>query len=658
MTKLFKAFICVYLIVFNTSFPQTQGEVVLKDDELKFLPILKLSDIYSVLPQLDLYTLDGYRHSSLQNNIFKNNPSDIIILINGVRTEFGFLNKVNLSQLPLEPNLIDSIVIKYNPVNYFGEYSNGILIDFITKEPSEDISFKIEYSTGNEAGDPGPYRYTEYFSDNVDQFGPNFSFTTSYGSKKFGLTLNFIDQVSPATDPAILKRTPDFLFENYQVRYSGLSLNSSIKTDLSNHNIFSAFTKSGQPLLGYIYGADLYFDDNLSKEIPYEDKSFYLTSGNEIFLNNDYKFILDVNLKSSKAKQSRVSGGLNFKLNDMLINTKAGFASSIGQLNYFAGISYEYQKLNNEYNDLNYLNNIYSFFATTDFNSSKEIKHIIDFNYKTKTKSSGYFVNMTNLFEINDQNRFKFSASIGNLSSMYNSSEISEIINPFYSEYDSLINQFENGNAFSYSFNLDYIHNFNNNTSINTGFIYFIDNEMNYILNDFIFNEQLKTVQNKSYELLTDLEGSRGEFYFRLDHNFSKNFKSRFYYRYKSYLSGDEDYKLILKRIPVHKIFYSIYYNLFEDLYGSLIFTYLSSSEWVEYRDIKSEGNDLYKSKLSDNFSIDCSVTKSLWKERIKITASVKNLLNNRIQYHPIGGSFDLTFFLKVQADLQSIIRL
>ncbi|HQJ47484.1 MAG TPA: hypothetical protein PK195_12600, partial [Ignavibacteriaceae bacterium] len=240
------------------------------------MSIRTLSDIYAILPQIDLYTLDGYRHTLLMNNILKNKPSDVLILINGVKTNFGFLDKVNLSQFPVNHELIDSIIVKYYPSNYSGEYSSGVLIDIITKTPPEDISLLFNYSTGNEVGDPGPYRYTKYFSDNVDQFGPTFSFTSSYGTKDFNLIFNFIDQVSPATDPAILKRTTNFNFQNYQVRYSGLSVNSSVKTDFSRHNLFLAFTKTGQPLLGNIYGADLYFDDNLSTEIPYEKESFYI----------------------------------------------------------------------------------------------------------------------------------------------------------------------------------------------------------------------------------------------------------------------------------------------------------------------------------------------------------------------------------------------
>lgn len=374
MKNIFQNLAVIFLLTFCTVYSQSAGEIILKRTDLKLFPILRLSDIYSILPQIDLYTLDGYHHTSLRNNLFEQTPADITILINGVNTDFGFLDKVNLSQLPLDPNSIDSIVIKYYPVNYSGNYSAGVLIDFITKELPEDISFSLSYSTGNETGDPGPYRYTKYFSKNVDQFGPNTSINSSYGNNNFGLSLNFIDQVSPATDEAILMRTPNFIFQNYQVRYSGLSVNSYFKNNKSLHSLFTAFSKTGQPLIGYVYGADIYFDDNLSTEIPYQSQDIYFVSGNKILLNDDDIISIDLNFKHSSAEQSKLSNDYNFKFDNLLINSKAGFKSSVGVINYFAGLSFEYQNLDSKSDGINHRRNITSFFALFDFRTTKKFK--------------------------------------------------------------------------------------------------------------------------------------------------------------------------------------------------------------------------------------------------------------------------------------------
>lgn len=90
MKNVFQNLAVIFLLTFYAVYSQSAGEIILKRTDLKLFPILRLSDIYSILPQIDLYTLDGYHHTSLRNNLFEQTPADITILINGVNTDFGF----------------------------------------------------------------------------------------------------------------------------------------------------------------------------------------------------------------------------------------------------------------------------------------------------------------------------------------------------------------------------------------------------------------------------------------------------------------------------------------------------------------------------------------------------------------------------------------
>ncbi len=112
MKKFFILFIVCFLISVSSANAQTNSDIIIKSSDLEFIAVTRLSDIFSILPQLDVYTIDGYRHSSLQGNLFANAPNDIIILINGVKTNFGMWNKVNISQFPIHLSSIDSIIVK------------------------------------------------------------------------------------------------------------------------------------------------------------------------------------------------------------------------------------------------------------------------------------------------------------------------------------------------------------------------------------------------------------------------------------------------------------------------------------------------------------------------------------------------------------------
>ena len=324
------------LLICSTVLSQSLSEdklVIIKDD-LEVYSVKRLADIFTLLPQLDIYTIDGYRYYLMDGSLFENTPNSIVILIDGIRTNFNTLGYVNLNQFPIDMELIDRIVITQKPSVYNGEYSSGIIIDIITRKIEEEISFLFTRSTGNEIGDPGPYLFTEYASPNVEEVGPNTYLTTSYGSKSFNTSLGFMSQVASTTDQAVLKPTNNFLLQNYIVNYSSVFGYGSLRTDNGKYNFFSAYTQSGNHLLGTIYGADLIFLDELSIELPFQSNNFFISSGNEISLNSTDRLFLDLNLNYSVADQSELSNDFFFNSDDIIAYGKFSFSSSIGKFNY------------------------------------------------------------------------------------------------------------------------------------------------------------------------------------------------------------------------------------------------------------------------------------------------------------------------------------
>ena len=657
MKKIFVMYLMGLVTFSSTIISQSNSTVVLKSSDLEFISVTRLSDIFSILPQLDVYTIDRYRHSVSDGNIFLNAPKDITLLINGTRTNFGLWNKTNISQFPVHPGSIDSIIISFAPTSYGGEFSSGVLIDIVTKKNTEGISLTGTYATGNEAGDPGPYRYTEYFSGNVDQFGPNTLFSAGYGNDKLNLTFSFIDHVSPATDPAILNRVSNFIFQNYQVRYFGSSINMKASSGIGRHNLFTSYSKSGEAVLGYEYGADLIFIDEISSEIPYQSESILISSGNEIEIDNEKKLFIDLNLNHTIAEQSEFTDEFTLSSEDLWLYSKAGYKSSIGLLNFNVGSSYTYHNIKNRHIEFDHSRNIASFYASMNFEAMENLFTQVDLNFRSARGSSGLFVRMENMFRLSSKHSFTLTLSFDSLFNIQNSINyrmskgipfLNNSVNQTYS-YDTKAVQ--NAISLGYAFTPD------EKNTITTGLALTNSSNLAYLLNNFIYNSDEMTIENIQPELFGSVNGWEGEFSLSLTNRVFSNFQHKFYYRYKNSLSGHEILRQALKRIPLHKIFYSVYYSPFADLAGSLTLIYSSPSQWIEYRNINSNEDDLYLSKLKSIFIVNCSVTKKFWQGKIKINAGIENLLNNRIQFHPVGGSFDLTFFLKAEALLESIIK-
>jgi len=634
-----------------------KDELVITKEDLDVYSVKRLGDIFTLLPQLDIYSIDGYRYYLMDGSLFENTPNSMVILINGVRTNFNTLGYVNLNQFPIDMELIDRIVITQNPSVYNGEYSSGIIIDIITRKIEEDISFLFTRSTGNEIGDPGPYLFTEYASPNVDEVGPNTYLTTSYGSKSFNTALGFMSQVAPTTDQAILKRTNNFMLQNYIVNYSSVFGYGSLKTDNGKYNLFSAYTQSGQPFVGTIYGADLIFLDELSIELPFQSNNFFISSGNEISLNSTDRLSFDLNLNYSMADQSELSNDFFFNSDDIIAYGKFSFSSSIGKFKYLVGSSIEYQNIKSGNNSFNNNRIIPAIFASSYFHSAKNLKHNIEAIIQSDNNNTGFFVNFGNSLKLNHSNKLMFSLYGGNLfnnvyTPSYRISRGMEDRNQYYSDSTD-----QNNNAFLYSLNLEYSYRPSANMSFNTGINLTNENNLDFILRDFSFNESDNSIEVNQNEIYESVDGAYGEFFIGFCLRLFNSLDQNFYYRYKGYLAGDEIYEKVMQRFPKNKFYYSLVYTPYKDLNGSLNFTYTTSQEWIEYRNITVANDDVYLNKLENNLLLNIAITKGFWKNRILLSALFENLLNEQIQYHPVGSTTDLTFYLKLKVLLESFIE-
>lgn len=644
-------------LLLNMTFSQSNNRIVLKSSELEFIIVKSISDIYTILPHLDLYTIDGYRHTPLLNSLYNNVQSDIVLLINGTKTHFGVWNKTNLSQFPVNPSAIDSIIIYTGPLLYNGVFSSGVLIDIITKVPAEGISFNFSYATGNETGDPGPYRYTKFDSENVDQLGPYTFFSGQYGKKNFGLVYNLMHHIIPSTDMSIIKRSPGYNFYNHQLQYINSSIIISDISELGKHELFASYSMSGDAVLGSIYGADLIYIDELSREIPYQNKNFILTSGNLIEISPDADLLVNLNLNYNSVNQSKLSDEFQFNSDDLWLYSKVGYQSSLGTINYLAGTSFTYHNMQNKLTDFNYSRSIPSVFTSLTAESIKNMTTRIDAVLRFGGNSSGMFICVNNELIINEKHQLSFSVSYDSLFNIQNSFgyRIGKGYT-FNNEYSTQINS-SDSEASQTSLNLNYSFYPDKSTSIAAGIKFSRYHNLSFNLNDLVYSPENNEIVNAQSELFEGVNGWTGEFNFSITNKISKKLLQKLYYRYISAISDNEIFEDAMKRFPRHRLFYSIYYLPFSDLSVYMTINYSSAKEWIEYRNITSEGDEYYNSRLNNLFLINCGATKTFWSNRIKISAAVENLLNTKIQYHPVGGSFDLTFFIKAEADLQSIIK-
>jgi hypothetical protein len=95
-----------------------------------------------------------------------------IVVVNGQRVQTALLGAHLLELLPISVGQIDSVVFTRGPTIYGGAPVARGVMSIFSRRPRQGVNGEVTYQHGDESGDPGPYRYTELASPNLEKIGP------------------------------------------------------------------------------------------------------------------------------------------------------------------------------------------------------------------------------------------------------------------------------------------------------------------------------------------------------------------------------------------------------------------------------------------------------------------------------------------------------
>jgi len=634
--------IILLIILFQSyCFSQIKSYEVITRDELKFISIVKLSDIFQLLPNLELYSIDGYRFRPNPGRDLTNSKNDIHIFINGTKVFYGLSEIFNINHLPIHPEQIDSIIAISGSAFYKNEYLQGIVLDFILKENTDDYKFVFTHSSGNEIGDPGPYTYTEFATENVDQVGPNTQALFGYRKNDFSFNLNYLDRVFPATDTKILARSPQFTFENFQVRFFGASLDISAKSSLGNHYAFASFTKTGKAITGFIYGSDLFFMENISKEIPVETSSFSWNSSNKFRLKNSLNLDFDFNAGFNSFANSKYISLPEFNNLEKWFVSKLQFNQSFERLSLSSGIKYLYNDIKDRIYNPQITHHHFSFNSKITLRPTSNLNQILSLSLDKISKPTIYRLQFYNQYDFNSsQINFSFFSGLKN-------NLFSYILIPLETEtpYNFLnlpkLQQIKFG----------YQHKPTKNCLFNIEFEYERETNLHIRLGSFRHYNVVNILLRKDVLEEKGFNLTKGKITFSFEDKFTDKLSHRFIYNLTKTFSTNFLVSEFYRRVPPYIFNYSINFSPSKDFTLSANICYSGETEWYEYFMINEYQNPIrepeYSHKIERTLLLNISLQKTFWRDRVRINASIYNLLNNEIQYHPLGGVMNLIFYLK-----------
>lgn len=640
----------IILLFFSISiFAQNNflSEQVLTEKEIKAKGIFSSADLLNFLDGWLSETADG-TNFYLTNRFNFSSPEKIKIYLNDQLIELNALDHFSLNLLPISMDQVDSIVYSSIPTTFRGEHSNAGIIRIYTKKVAEGFTIRGVHSAVNETGDPGPYKFTTYESDNVDKLNFDLSGGIDAGGKNWYLSANYKSNENFVTDPKLERRVGRLSIGDKKSRLSSSSLMLGFDYELGKSKFY----------FGSSEYADFYFFDPYHNEIPSMRK--YLQSGitGSLGISTQISIEYDFSFTKNELGFRENWNNLNFDWKHEKYYAKVNGILKHDLFELTAGLIYEQNvPSTSEILDINQI--VFGkFFASLFFKTTPRLFQNIDLQLTKYHNDSAIKAGMQNVYQVDNWNSIglnfcyaeKFYQESLNYWSWANEGYSSNVTNLFTQpDYDF-------GKYSVLDFILYYDWNFKQQINLRLSAFY------SELQNQFIELESVRFI-TEQFKLSKITDFRRNEFLHtagvnsEIKLNLSRLFSTKMYYQFQTDVSGSNVLSENWLRLPDHTASLELIFNVDENFTAWTRFKYFSSTTWLEYRYVEQQSNSLYNYKLKEKYLLELSLSKWFWEKKVWANVVFRNLLNQEENYHPVGTDLDLRFLFQIHLYFNSLFE-
>ncbi len=571
--------------------------------------ISRLSEIFTLIPEWPVSSIDRVTWQVNPNGMGTYQHSRWKIFLDGVMLELDFVGSKPLDMIPITMNQLDYVEVINSSGIYYGEFIDDGAIHIHTKKPYEDKSLSIEANLANETGDPGPYRYTEHFSPNIDRLGESIAADFSKRFNNSAFKINFKNDIHFPTDVAVRER--NIALSGKHPKQTLYASSFSYNTDFNYTDINWIKSISG----GYSYFENFNFNE-FTKQEKYEIERFsYISIRGNLTKKH--------NLKYETSFQSN-------KTNDYQINNLTAKGSyNLSRVNYENTFGLKFNLISNA--SINQNNSLFNFTISNKF-----------FRRYSNRFKQNYEISMSAV-----DGRLGFDINIGSklihLRNNYLKLNISFVNRQFNQDYQYWLYRDINSN----SGQLEYFKNIKILSAqvswfslINKTLTLTVNNRFNFIY-DYYYNYQ------NNLNISDGFSYSGG---ININLIPSEKFNINFDYNLILANSVSDELKELWNSLQKHTLQTSIRYNPVKNLslWGRIKYT--SATYWSDYEQITNQSDGKYSSNINEIFLIDITARKLLQDGKYTFAVGVRNLLNKIQRYHPLGAQFDLNYYINLKA--------
>jgi hypothetical protein len=586
------------------------------------------------------------------------------VYVDGIPLDANFFGWQNLNMLPLSSTKKNSEGRNQQVFN--DNLSPGGFINFESAQLDSGFSASASFFAGNETGDPGPYVYDSLkTTPNIDRWGPDGELSLAYSTGRWygkGVLSVRNHQQTDLASNARLHFTSSLLGTNQ--RYV-------------NHRIYST---SRSALLETGYNAGKWGVRARTVQGLSKDYIFLQPFGREVPAKTGYRQLaIEGNYDAGSwmfkgrymAHQKTIDKRIelhtyifNWDQRNHTFSASARYRSD--GFSITPGIIYERLKTmapgleRNPFNDLI----TFSLKSSVPFTDIASLKVDFSADYDERNAAESLRLNFPVLLSDN----WKVTPEV-----LY-----TEILPIRQHSFSYWVNR-----GYTFAEELDIPYDASDSVEKNTLTALKLRNDVtlgsgfSLVLEQQLINHQTLNVPFQAVEAnafitdtnpgnfsITQENGNRLEIYSELEHKISNMFRQSAALVLQRTISATNGYQNYFRQVPDTKFKYQIDLQPVPNLLLSLNATYRSSTEWNEFAAIEGNENRLpngipirnvtgtFHTETPAYTDVSLSVQKWFFNRHLNTQFSLRNLLNEEVRMHPLGGELATKFDIKINVKL------
>jgi len=648
-----------------------EGRTVLTRAMIERAGATRLSDVFLLIDDWAAITADGYTWKASPNGLSAFDLQRWIVMIDGQRADVYSFDAVHLNLLPIGVDQIDSVVVLSTPQLHDGLFTDVGLIQFCTSRPRPGATIHATVAGGNETRDPGPFAATPLQTPNVDRIGPDGSLTFGFGGDGWTVRANTTLQVHHFTDLAIRNRTfgaiglPPSAVSSHGARSPamemlGIGMDAWPGTRRLTASLGADFRRGRirlTPFLGFAE-ADQHFlySEPFGRELPADLR--YVHAGVDGVVPIRVRTMIRHRLQFTSNRLSPCENALDFDYDweshryladGAIVRSSPSLISSVGGSVEWRTITTRYPLVDNE--DVRG-----SLYASVDFGAGPGMRH--------RAGGTAVFAGETPAYKGFWDTKATFGArNEAGVAFAYAQRSFAENEDLWYwtgRGYGLLEDQGvaariprEMPRSRTATVDLSWTFRPTRGPRARLSVLYRRFAEAYFETRRFSY-DPLSCVPSSSTSVVPGNAGELGGAAFGLDHHFSPAVTVQCDFRVLRTLSGDAPFREAWDAVPDYRAAFRVTVAPREGFSMWAMAAYQSDSHWRAYDALEGapctvDGvTILYSSRIEPSTVVDIAIRKLFWRQRLAADFVCRNLFGETLRYHPVGASFDTTFYMQL----------